>query len=727
MAILSLDTIFNAGRVQQGLAAMNNRIASMGRNLRGVESTADRARRALRQMNAEQLNAAKVQAFGQGGFSSVENAEGFGITGFGRGKGPGLFTSQGEAQSILDQQRISMERLTRATDRQIESSKKSTTQNRRQGVSFTQLLGLMIKFGIALTLISIPGRIAGIFGEIIKGGTESQAALAGVNALLRVSRDEIMDLGRVTRLLGADLGVSGDAFAALEEAASSIGGFPASQVRTMVGGIRLANSELQTTVDLFELAARASVAGGLQIEDAMRAATTITSGFGVSVDDANIFMDIMFKTVDKGNIRMSELARNFGDLTGSMQLLFGSDPVRQVKEFEAVMVGLATATRTLTPAEAITAQRNLLKGFVDASSESLKLRNRLKELGVNLQINDIVAQGYEATLREINDTIGTQGRLMNELVAANQDQVNVMGEANFRQATFVKLITGLFPNIRQVRSLQAQLNNEMKLYNEISKDFVNATGETDKQLAIRQETMANAIGTFKQFIALIKEELFFNIGVPLGNALRQVNDFIKDIVNTDRFKDADFIGKLGILWESFITAFNVWWFGGGEKSILDKSTMVAKRFSAGLVKFLTNDEQLGTFIRVGQTLAFGIIKGMAIGLTRPILDIPGLSPESTQKFFQEQGRLPSTIGGINKIPGISHQSDEFRSNLLIQGQEEEIQRLQSLITNNRSGTNITVNGVTVGSVDEIGQAIVDLSKALDDGPVVPRDDRVSSP
>ncbi len=725
MAILSLDAIFNAGKVQQGLAAISNRLASVGRNLRGVESTADRARRALRGMNAEQLNTSRVQGFGQGGFSSVENAEGFGITGFGRGKGPGLFGSQNEAQNVLDDYRNSLERVTQATDRQTDSGKKNAAQNRRQGVSFTQLLGLMVKFGIAMEIINIPGRIIGIFGDIVKGGAEAEASLAGVNALLRVSRDEIMDLGRVTRSLAADLGVTGDVFAALEEAASSIGGFPASQVRTMAGGIRLVNSELQTSVDLFELAGRASVAGGLQIEDAMRAATTITSGFNVSVEDANVFMDIMFKTVDKGNIRMSELARNFGDLTGSMQLLFGSDPVRQVKEFEAVMVGLATATRTLTPAEAITAQRNLLKGFVDASAESLTLRNRLKELGVNLQVNDIVAQGYEATLREINDTIGVQGSVMNDLVIANKAQVDIMGEANFRQATFVKLITSLFPNIRQVRSLQAQLNNEMKLYNEIAIDFNDATGETNKQLKIRQETVSNSLATFRQFISLVKEELFFNIGVPLANVLRQVNKAIEEIVSSDRFKDADFIGKLGILWESFITAFDKWWSSGGKEKTATISEQIGGTIGTTLVEFFANPDMQTKIIGIGTEIGLNISKGIIIGIATGMKVFP--SNEKIEKIrtinierreVTGRNRFEDVLSGINSI------LDTLTFRQLANPDFPD----RDVLGFSRSGTSVSIGTLQVGgSAEEIGQAIIDLSTGLDDGPVTPRDDRISNP
>ncbi len=728
MAILSLDAIFNAGRVQSGLAKMANMVDTVGQRLRGVETSANRARSALRGMNAEQLSAAKVQGRGAGGMFPSERlgiaAEQFGISGLGPG-GP-TFSTAAEPQKILDQTRRSMDRLTQSTERLTNSGKKNTEQNRRQGVSFGQLLGLMIKFGIAMEIINIPGRIIGLFSGIVKGGAEAEASLAGVNALLRVSRDEIMDLGRATRIIAADLGVTGDAFAALEEAASSIGGFPASQVREMAGGITLANSELQTSIDLFGLAARASVAGGLQIEDAMRAATTITSGFNVSVKDAEVFMDLMFKTVDKGNIRMEELARNFGDLTGSMQLLFGSDPTRQVKEFEAVMVGLATATRTLTPAEAITAQRNLLKGFVDASSESLKLRNRLKELGVNLQVNDIVAQGYEATLREINDTIGVQGRITSMLVEANKEQVAVMGEANFRQATFVKLITGLFPNIRQVRSIQAQLNNEMKLYNEIAIDFADATGETNKQLKIRQETVANSLATFRQFINLIKEELFFTIGVPLGNALRQVNKFIEQITSSDQFRSADFIGKLGMLWEGFITAFNKWWTGGGQQKTTDIATLIGGTVGTIIAEFLLKPDTAAKFVEVGTVLGLNISKGIIIGIGKNLDPVSRFEKIEQRGLELEQisrktGRSPFE----QRLSNVNRFLDTLTFNQLPNPDFPD----RAVFGIPRDRINITVENIQVGnSAEEVGQVILDLAAGLDEGSIAaPRDDRINNP
>ncbi len=717
MAILSLDAIFNAGRVQQGLAAMSNRLAAVGRNLRGVESTADRARRALRGMNTEQLNASKVQGFGQGGFSSIENAEGFGITGFGRGKGPGLFSTFEEPQRILDDYRRSLERVTQATDRQSTAGKKSTEVNRRQGVSFTQLLGLMIKFGIAMQLINIPGRIAGIFGEIVRGGAESEASLAGVNALLRVSRDEIMDLGRATRFLGADFGITGNVFGALEEAASSLGGFPFSQVRKMENGITLANEELQTTIGLFELAAKAAVAGGVDIDDSMRAATSITAGFGVTVEEAEAFMDILFKTVDKGRIQMDVLSRSFGELTGGMQLLFGNEPVRQLKEFRDVMTGIAVSTQTLGEAESFTAQRNLLKGFVDTSAESTKLRNELKGLGVSLTVNDIITQGYAGTLREINRTIAPQGTIIDDLVKTQKEQVEIMGEANFRQARWVEIITTLFPNIRQIRSIQAQLNDEMRLYNAFSKDMAGFIGETNRQFAIQQDTLTNAIASFKQLISLVKEELFANLGVPLANALRQVNEAIGDIISTDRFTSADFIGKLGILWEGFVTAFDKWWTSGGREKVDSITTQISERLTLGIIGFFEDTRTTDTFIQVGTTIGVSIGTGIINGVIKSITDLPNRIKEDPIGKFTQAARISSFI----QQPGSSI-NRQIQQEVI----SDQLDRREVTGTN-RTLQQIFIDGIQIGDIADLSQIIMDLSTGLDDGPVTPRDDRINNP
>lgn len=723
MAILSLDAIFNAGRVQSGLASMGNMIDTVGRRLRGVESSANRARSALRQMNTEQLSATRIQGRSAGGqFSSIEQASSFGVRGV-----PGAsFRQAEEAQSAIDNVRRSTDRLTQSNERLTTSSNKSAQANRRQGVSFTQLLGLMIKFGIAMEIINFPGRIIGLFTGIIRGGTEAETSLAGVNALLRVSKDEIMDLGRVTRGIAADFGVTGDAFEALEQAASALGGFPSSQIRVMKNDIRLANDELQTTADLFRLASIASVAGGVQIQDTMRAATTITSGFGVSVKEAELFMDVLFKTVDKGNVQMDELSRTFGELTGGLQLLFGNDPKRQLKEFTDVMTGFAVSTQTLTPPQAGTALRNLLKGFVDASVESTKLRNRLKELGVSLTVNDIISQGYAETLREMNRTIAPQGRIIDDLVAANKEQVEVMGEANFRQSQWVAIVTGLFPNIRQTRSLQAQLNDEMRVYNAFAKDMANFTGETNKQFVIQQNTLANSVATFKQFIFIIKEELFSNLGAPLQNSLRQINAVIEQIVGTKRFTSSSFIEKLTILWEGFITAFNKWWTGGGRDKTISLTGTIATALTTFLISpaFLVRFTEVGTVI--GLSLAGGIIKGIAQGLVS--------GPSLTENL--ETKRI-SDIERIKTLPDIGNRNELLLFDIkrlftpFTQGSglstPEEIRNKLGFI--NSGGTTITVESIQVGnSAEEIGQVILDLAAGLDDGaPAAPRDDRINNP
>ena len=101
----------------------------------------------------------------------------FGLTDqLGRIPGTPSFETEKEAEkfvSVIGNMRESMDKTVRQQDE----------QNRRQGITFTNLLGLMIKFGIAMQIIQFPGKVV----QMVKDTEEDV-----VNLQQEVSRTKML-------------------------------------------------------------------------------------------------------------------------------------------------------------------------------------------------------------------------------------------------------------------------------------------------------------------------------------------------------------------------------------------------------------------------------------------------------------------------------------------------------------------------------------------------------
>jgi len=152
---LTINSVLKTGGVQAGLARITNSYQRLGTTLGKVNAASRRHLLTLRDTinsgrRLERLEVARRKRVwglndpATGNFQSFANEEG----------GAG---SKGRATAALAQSRAdrasqnrttarSYTRLTRAGKEYNESAKETAKVNRRQGVSFGQLLGLMIKF-----------------------------------------------------------------------------------------------------------------------------------------------------------------------------------------------------------------------------------------------------------------------------------------------------------------------------------------------------------------------------------------------------------------------------------------------------------------------------------------------------------------------------------------------------------------------------------------------------
>ena len=157
MPTFSIGSVFSSQNVQQGFDKIGRTIRSVGDRFARTQIQVNQVAAALDRVNAAGLNISNLRV------QQLRNAAG---TGFGSGfgvEGTNLgFRTKTQAQTFLDD----MKRTSAAFDNVTSSSKRLERQqdktakvNRRQGVSFLQLTGLMIKFGIAMQIITFPEKV----------------------------------------------------------------------------------------------------------------------------------------------------------------------------------------------------------------------------------------------------------------------------------------------------------------------------------------------------------------------------------------------------------------------------------------------------------------------------------------------------------------------------------------------------------------------------------------
>jgi TP901 family phage tail tape measure protein len=618
----SVNALFK-DTISPGLQKVRQRLIGVQNSLRSNTQLTRQYTAALNQLTSANRMLSAQRVFAQAPAGSVRGGQ-FASGGPARISGISqTFASRGEANQFLSGMHSTqrqLDKVTASSERYERQNKKTSDSNRRQGVSFTQLLGLMIKFGIAMQIIMLPGRIIGGFMSMISAGVEFETGLANINALLRVSKEQLVTLGRELTNVAVATGSSGDILAAGYEAASSMTQILIDDSVNLVNVQKDLQGEARATAGLVELAARASVAGATDIDTAMEAIVRTTSGFGLNFEGAEQALDIMFKTVDRGVLSFADLATHVGEIVAGIGTTFGNDSIRKMKEFEGVSAAIAAVTRQLPAAQAFTSIRNLFRDLGRQSVGGEKLVKRLKELGANLTLDDFVAQGFAGTVLELNRTLAPQGSIIDKLAKAHGAFATAQDEVNFRQARSIEILQKLFPNIRTFRAVQALLINDASEFKTNLIEQADAAGEMNKQLVEQQKTVQNSINSFKALGQRIKFEFFLAIRDPLKRGIDLINEWLNTVTDTDAFRDAGFFEKFRTLWDGLSDEFFKWWSSGGKTKINSVTKTITTDFVQVLSDTLLSPENINKMTDVGVILGQGILAGFAKNIGKFLLN-----------------------------------------------------------------------------------------------------------
>lgn len=143
-------------------------------------------------------------------------------------------------------------------------------------------------------------------------------------------------------------------------------------------------------INTLNVAVRAAVGGMTTTKNAADAMTTALNAFQLGASRAADVADVMALVVNRGKITFDQLSEGLGGVAG----VAATTGIT----FQELAAMIATATRTLKPAEALTAVRGLLVALLDPQEDALKLA---RQYNIELGLERIRREGVVAVLKDM--------------------------------------------------------------------------------------------------------------------------------------------------------------------------------------------------------------------------------------------------------------------------------------------------------------------------------------
>ena len=409
-----------------------------------------------------------------------------------------------------------------------ENAKAQEKLNRRQGVSFGQLLGLMVKFGIALQLIELPGKLYGAYSDVVNVETNVQHDVAKTSMLVKGIEnirpeftEELLKISSKSSFPGTYEENFAKHTRTAQAMSSATENIPLVAGKT-IDGVYF-NPEVMTVLKGTEKASNiAAAGGGSSPEEAMKIVTRISGPFQIPVDSPRFtkIINAVLATTDFGDVEIGEIADFIGEVISPLASVYGkSSPDIQDKAIIGSLLAYGTMTTTLQPEAATTGMRNILKTVKDPPVQVKKELLRLKEHNPDwdLTYGALLDTTPDKFIEKISKVLGPQGELTDLFIDSPKGKAAIEAEIPFRKTREAaeehvrktksnEYVTFMFPNIRGLRGFDAAIvdsTERMKDFRKVMEDST-ASGKdlTEERLALARNTKAvqDAQISSKQFM-----------------------------------------------------------------------------------------------------------------------------------------------------------------------------------------------------------------------------------
>lgn len=209
--------------------------------------------------------------------------------------------------------------------------------------------------------------------------------------------------------------------------------------------------------DVLERAIQLSISGGSDVRTSAKALVQIANAYGMAFDRVGKIADIAFQTVKYGQLTIQQYTDQMSKVVATASIL--KIPIEEV--------AAAIATMTINGINADQAFTALNQMFMTIATPTAQAKKLMSELGIDLNIGKIQAEGLESALQELVPLLNMTG--------SAQEQ----------------LITILFKNRTGFKAVASLLGN-MGDYAENYYRMIDAAGAAQEGLAERTNTVAFA-------------------------------------------------------------------------------------------------------------------------------------------------------------------------------------------------------------------------------------------
>lgn len=262
---------------------------------------------------------------------------------------------------------------------------------------------------------------------------------------------------------------------------------PLEQVTSAIYNAISAGIDYRDAIQAVAQAEQLSIAGKADLNDSLVVLVSTLNAYGLGMDQAQRFSDLLFQTVRSGQTTLPELSASLASVSG-LAATAGVD-------FDELLAAIATLTATGTPtSQAITQVQGAIAALLKPTGPAA---NEAARLGIEFNAQRLAAVGLEGVLEDVRNATGGNAESMS-LLFGRVEALNGM-----------LTLTGLGAD----------------KFTETLEDMRGSAGAT----AIAYDKMADDIGLAQQRVANAFRGLLVDFGSPLLNESAGIADAIAKI------------------------------------------------------------------------------------------------------------------------------------------------------------------------------------------------------
>lgn len=459
----------------------------------------------------------------------------------------------------------------------------------------------------AVDLVTAPVR--GIL-NILKNPVFQVGAVLGVSIGLKDTIDTYKNFEAAMSQVSAVSGATGSDLEKLNEKAKEMGTttkFTATEAAEGFNYMAMAGWKTQDMLDGIEGIMSLAAASGEDLAVTSDIVTDALTAFNLQASDSGHFADVLASASSNANTNVSMMGESFKYVA----------PVAGAMKYSVEDVSLALGLMANASVKSSMAGTSLKTAIANMSAPTAKMAGAMKKYGISLKDNHGKMKSFKGVLDNIRSSLGDLSEA--EQTAAAK---NIFGK-------------------EAMAGMLAIVNASEKDYNKLAKAVKNADGAAAEMEKTMMDNLQGSITYFQSAFDAAKlsfgerlapyvrsaadwlTEMMPSVEAALDELMdyvdRKANQLkrkIKEITDTQDWKNADFFGKVSIAWDEFIAApFKEWWNSTGKASIAntlgDFGELLGSGLNAGILTLLGFDVS-GT-VDEGASIGASFAKGFAEG------------------------------------------------------------------------------------------------------------------